>query len=191
MQKRIKLVVGVSGASGMIYAKRLLERLNENAVKNQLEACAIVFSDNADGIWTDEIGAFDESEFEFPVFKNNNFYVPFASGSSAFDVLIVCPCSMGTLGRIANGISDGLITRTADVMLKERKKLILVTREMPLNLIHINNMKTITEAGGIICPASPNFYNKTLNYIDIIDTVIERILDLSGLNINAKRWKSD
>lgn len=191
MAKKIKLVVGISGASGMIYARRLIEKLNDSELKSQIEACAIVLSGNASGIWADEIGLFSESEFGFPVYQNSNFYVPFASGSSAYDVLIVCPCSMGTLGRIAGGISDSLISRTADVMLKERKKLILVTREMPLNLIHINNMKTITEAGGIICPASPNFYNKSTNYIEIIDTVVVRILDLAGFKISAPRWKSD
>jgi len=184
-----KIVVAITGASGMIYAKNLLEKLSSDELKNQISEVAIIFSENVKGIWKNEIGTNMLSDFKFPTFKNNNFYVPFASGSSAYDVMIIIPCSMGTLGRIANGTSDNLINRTADVMLKERKKLIFVTREMPLSLIHINNMKTITEAGGIICPASPTFYNNPSNINELTNTVIERVLDLAGLNFKGKRWK--
>jgi 4-hydroxy-3-polyprenylbenzoate decarboxylase len=188
---KLKLAVGVSGASGMIYAKQLIERLQTDELLSQIDECGIVFSGNAKDIWRDELGNFDETSIAFPVFENSSFYAPFASGSAKYDAMIICPCSMGTLGRISSGISEGLITRASDVMLKERKKLILVTREMPLNLIHINNMKIITEAGGIICPASPAFYHNSENLNEIIDTVIERILDLAGFKIKAKRWKSN
>lgn len=187
MPDKLKVVVAVSGASGMIYAKRLIDRLQTTELQKQISEIGIVFSGNAKDIWSDELG--ELKDFEITTFENNSFYVPFASGSGGYDALIVCPCSMGTLGRIAAGISDSLILRTADVMLKERKKMILVTREMPLNLIHINNMKTVTEAGGIICPASPTFYHGSESIMEIIDTVIERVLDLTGFKINAKRWK--
>jgi len=103
--------------------------------------------------------------------------------------MIICPCSMGTLGRIASGVSDGLITRAADVMLKERRKLILVTRETPLSLIHINNMKLVTEAGGIICPANPSFYSKPTTIDELASTVVNRIIDLIGLENKAFRWQ--
>lgn len=190
MQKAKKIVVAITGASGMIYAERLLNRLKTAELQSQLSEVAIVISENVNGILKNELPDTKLTDFGFKVFKNNDFYVPFASGSSAYDLMIIIPCSMGTLGRIAAGVSENLIGRTADVMLKERKKLILVTREMPLSLIHINNMKTVTEAGGIICPASPTFYNKPQTIEELADTVIERILDLAGFEIGAKRWKS-
>ncbi len=174
----------------MIYAHRLLKRLKTEELQSQISETALVISENAEKIFNSETEVNKASDTGFPVYKNNNFYVSFASGSSAFDAMIIIPCSMGTLGRIASGVSENLIGRTADVMLKERKKLILVTREMPLNLIHINNMKTVTEAGGIICPASPAFYNNPETVENIADTVVERVLDLAGFDITATRWKT-
>jgi len=190
MKKTKKIVIAITGASGMIYAKQLLKRLKTKELQIQFSDIALIFSENASGILKKELPETKFADFNFSVFKNNNFYVPFASGSSAYDVMIIIPCSMGTLGRIAAGVSENLIGRTADVMLKERKKLILVTREMPLSLIHINNMKTVTEAGGIICPASPTFYNNPKTIEELTDTVIERIFDLAEFEIGAKRWKS-
>ena len=184
-----KIVIAITGASGMIYAKNLIEKLASKELTNQISDVAIIFSENVKGIWNNEIKDYNFTELPFKKYKNNNFYVPFASGSSAYDTMIIIPCSMGTLGRIANGTSDNLINRTADVMLKERKKTILVTREMPLSLIHINNMKIITEAGGIICPASPTFYNNPSNIKELTDTVIERVIDLAGIEHKGKRWK--
>jgi 4-hydroxy-3-polyprenylbenzoate decarboxylase len=113
---------------------------------------------------------------------------PFASGSAKYNTLIICPCSMGTLARIATGISNDLITRAADVILKERRKLILVTRDTPLSLIHINNMKTVTEAGAIICPATPSFYSKPQTIEEVAATVIDRVIDLAGLEQVSYRW---
>ncbi|MCD4791598.1 MAG: UbiX family flavin prenyltransferase [Bacteroidales bacterium] len=185
----MNIIIAITGASGMIYAQRLLSKLKEEKIVNQLSDIALILSENVQGIWDNEISSGKISDFSFPIFNNNDFYVPFASGSSAYDAMIIIPCSMGTMGRIASGVSENLIGRAADVMLKERKKLILVTREMPLNLIHINNMKTITEAGGIICPASPTFYNKAQTITDLASTVVERVLDLAGLVYDAKRWK--
>ena len=102
--------------------------------------------------------------------------------------MIICPCSMGTMGRVASGVSNDLTTRAADVILKERRKLILVAREAPYSLIHINNMKTITEAGGIICPATPSFYSKPKNFEELTATVIDRVLDLSGFTFDKYSW---
>ncbi|KAF0239182.1 MAG: 3-octaprenyl-4-hydroxybenzoate carboxy-lyase [Prolixibacteraceae bacterium] len=180
------IVVAVTGASGAIYASMLFNKLRK--IKNQLNEVAIVFSTNAKDIWKYELKDAFEPVFPFRVYEKDDFYAPFASGSSTFDTLIICPCSMGTLGRIANGISDDLITRAADVMLKERRKLIVVPRETPFSLIHIENMKTITLAGGIICPAIPSFYSKPETLEQAVETVVERILALGGFELDSYRW---
>lgn len=186
MMKKQKLVVAVTGASGSVYAKLLFDKLVQ--IKDQLHEVGIVFSKNAEEIWEYEIGDKSFRKYPFTYYAKNDFYAPFASGSAKYDTMIICPCSMGTLGRIASGTSDDLITRAADVMLKERKKLILVPRELPYSLIHINNMKLITEAGGIICPATPSFYTRPKTIEDVINTVVNRILDLAGFEIDSKRW---
>ncbi|MEK7255427.1 MAG: UbiX family flavin prenyltransferase, partial [Bacteroidota bacterium] len=105
-----------------------------------------------------------------------------------YETMIVCPCSMGLLGRIARGISDDLVTRAADVILKERRRLILVPRDTPFSLIHLNNMKLVTEAGGIICPACPSFYSKPKNFEELAATVVDRVLDLAGFDLTTFRW---
>lgn len=153
-----------------------------------MQAVGVVLSDNAKVNWELEIGPVDISAYPFQFYEKNDFYAPFASGSAQYDTMIVCPCSMGTLARIATGISNDLVTRAADVVLKERRRLILVTRDTPLSLIHINNMKTVTEAGGIICPASPSFYSKPAGLEEIAATVVDRVLDLAGLDTKAYRW---
>lgn len=181
-----KIVVAVTGASGAIYAKILFDKLR--GIKNQLDEVAVVFSTNALDIWKFELKEEFDPVFPFHVYEKDDFYAPFASGSSKFDTLIVCPCSMGTLGRIANGISDDLVTRAADVMLKEKRKLILVPRETPFSLIHIENIKTITLAGGIICPANPSFYSKPKTIDQVAETVVERILNQAGFEIESFQW---
>lgn len=181
-----KLAVAVTGASGSVYAKVLLDSLVK--LENQIEEVSVVFSANAKTVWQLELGNQDYTTYPFRVFEKNDFMSPIASGSSNYGALIVCPCSMGTLGRIANGVSDDLVTRAADVMLKERRKLILVARETPLNLIHISNMKIITEAGGIICPATPSFYSKPKTLEDVAATVTNRVLELAGFELNTFRW---
>ncbi|MGB0930840.1 MAG: UbiX family flavin prenyltransferase [Chitinophagales bacterium] len=185
-----KIVVAITGASGAIYAKTLLENLL--LYENQIEAVGIVLSSNAKSVWEYELGDTKFDQYPFDYYEKNDFYVPFASGSAKYEAMIVCPCSMGTMSRIAHGISNDLITRAADVILKERRKLILVVRDSPYSLIHINNMKTITEAGGIICPASPSFYSKPSSFEELASTVTNRVLDLVGFqNLDAYRWKED
>ena len=148
-------------------------------------------SDNAKIVWESELGNSSYADYPFTFWSKTNFNAPFASGSANYKTMIVSPCSMGTLARIAGGISNDLVTRAADVVLKERRKLILVTRDTPLSLIHINNMKTVTEAGGIICPASPSFYSKPQTIEQIAGTVIDRVLDLAGFEIDTYRWNDN
>jgi len=181
-----KIIIAVTGASGAVYAEILFNKLIQ--VKDQFETCAVVMSDNARSVWEYELNKKSETSIPLKIYDNNDFYAPFASGSSNFNTMIICPCTMGTLGRIASGVSNDLISRTADVMLKERKKLILVTREMPLSLIHINNMKTVTEAGGIICPASPSFYSIPKTTEEILSTVVDKVLSLAGFDVNGFKW---
>lgn len=182
-----KIIIGISGASGAIYAKVLLDKFMK--IQAQIEELSVVMSKNAKEVWQFELGDASYTNYPFLFHEKNNFYVPFTSGSSSYTVMIVCPCSMGTLGRIAHGISNDVITRAADVILKERRKLILVVRDTPYNLIHINNMKIVTEAGGIICPASPSFYSLPKNFEELAATVVDRAIDLAGFKQTTYRWK--
>ncbi len=181
-----KVVVAVGGSSGSIYAKVLFDRLVQ--LQRQWEAVGVVMSDNAKFNWEYELGNKDFGNYPFDFFDKKNFMAPFASGSAKYGTMIVCPCSMGLLGRIANGISDDLTTRAADVILKERRRLIIVPRDAPLSLIHINSMKTVTEAGGIICPASPSFYSRPKNFEELAATIVDRVLDLAGFDLKSYRW---
>jgi len=181
-----KIVLAVTGASGSIYALKLLERLT--CLTSLPEEIAVIFSDMAKVIWKDEIGQEYLPVLPVKQYDNKMFYAPFASGSSLYDTMIICPASMGTIGRIANGTSDDLITRAADVMLKEKRRLIIVPRETPYNLIHINNMKTLALAGAVICPATPSFYSHPLTIDDLVMTVVERIIDLAGFYNEGFRW---
>ncbi|HRY98286.1 MAG TPA: UbiX family flavin prenyltransferase, partial [Bacteroidales bacterium] len=156
--KKTRILLAVTGASGAMYARILLERLRE--LKEQVELTGVVLSDTAIDVWKHELGYDPGPAIPEWNFRNHDLWAPFASGSSAPDVMIIAPCSMGTLGRIASGTANELITRAADVMLKERKRLILLTRESPVNLIQLRNMVTLTEAGAIIMPASPSFYSR-------------------------------
>ncbi len=180
-----KIVVAITGASGSIYAKLLLDNLIK--LKNQYESIALVISENAKKIWQAEL---EQSYKDYPVayYDKFDFSAPFASGSAEYNIMIVVPCSMGTLGRIASGVSDDLVTRAADVILKERRKLILAIRDTPYNLIHIKNMETITLAGGIICPATPSFYSNPKTIEEVALTVVNRIIDLAGLQSESFRW---
>ncbi len=188
--KKIQILIAITGASGSIYAKSLLQKLQILQNNNNFEV-SLVFSEMGKQVCRHELGDFFIAELVFKIFDNSNFNAGFASGSSPADIMIIIPSSMGTLGRIAHGYSDSLITRAADVCLKERKKLILVTRESPLNLIHIKNMELISLSGGIIFPASPSFYSNPNNIDELVDNVTNRLLDLIEIKTDYKRWGED
>lgn len=189
MIRHRKIVIAVGGASGAIYGKILLEKLT--TMSDQYDDIGVIMTENAKENWRLEIGDDSYNAIDLPFYEPKDFSAPFASGSAQFRIMIVCPCSMGLLARIAQGVSNDLITRAADVMLKERGKLILVPRETPYNLIHIQNMKTLTEAGAIIAPASPSYYSRPAGVQEIAATVVDRILDLAGLEVDSFRWGSD
>ena len=181
-----KIVIAITGASGSVYAKTLLQKLS--LLKDHWDELGIIMSANAQYVWQTELE--DDSYKNLPgtLYEVQDFTAPFASGSGQYDTMIIIPCSMGTLGRIATGISNDLTTRAADVILKERRKLICVVRDTPYSLIHIRNMETVTLAGGIICPATPSFYSKPQTIEDVAATVVDRVLDLAGFNISTFRW---
>ncbi|MEO5947185.1 MAG: UbiX family flavin prenyltransferase [Chitinophagaceae bacterium] len=181
-----KIVVAITGASGSIYAKNLLEKLL--ILKDQWNELSVVMTENAKQVWTTELE--NEAYKDYPVkyYGTTDFIAPFASGSGKYDTMIIIPCSMGTLGRIASGISNDLISRSADVILKERRRLICVVRDTPYNLVHIRNMETVTLAGGIICPATPSFYSRPKTIDEVANTVVDRVLDLAGIDIKTFRW---
>jgi len=181
-----KVVIAITGASGSIYAKLLIEKLL--GLQSQWQDLAVVLTENAKTVWETELS--DRSFEKYPIkfYSTQDFMAPFASGSGRFNTMIIVPCSMGTLGRIASGVSSDLITRAADVVLKERRKLICVVRDTPYNLIHIRNMEAVTLAGGIICPATPSFYSKPATIEQVALTVVDRVLDLAGFDIQAFRW---
>jgi 4-hydroxy-3-polyprenylbenzoate decarboxylase len=207
----VKVVVAVGGASGSIYAKRLLDtlvplassvgRVGADGLRladpvagglgpsqgPSLEV-GLVFTAAGNEVWTHEIGEIPA----YPAFRKyglRDFRAPFASGSAGWDAMVVIPCSTGGLARIAHGISDDLVGRAADVMLKERRKLVLVVRETPLSAIHIENMLAVTRAGAVVLPASPSFYSKPVTLDAALDTVVGRVLDQLGLaNKLMPRW---
>ncbi len=181
-----KIVIAITGASGSIYSNLLINKLL--AIKSQWDELAVVMTENAKDVWQTELGNDTYKNLPIKLYSQNDFSAPFASGSGQFNTMVLIPCSMGTLGRIANGISNDLITRAADVVLKERRKLICVARETPYNLIHIKNMETITLAGGIICPATPSFYSNPKTIEEVAATVVDRVIDLMGLKLESYRW---
>ena len=186
----MKLVIAVTGASGSMYAQRLLEQI---AKAKEVEECHVVLSEHAQEVAATELGA---KGLRIPkgmkVHRDKTMQVPFASGSAKFEAMAIIPCSMGTLGRIAHGYSDGTIARTADVFLKEKRKLILVPRETPWNLVQARNVVTLLEAGALMLPAIPSFYGKPKTVEDVVDTVVARVLDHLNLpNDLVKRWKSE
>ena len=181
-----KVVVAITGASGSVYARLLLGKIL--AMKDQCDELAMVMTENATQVWETETGNDEYKNLPVKNYSTTDFTAPFASGSGKFNTMIIVPCSMGTLGRIATGVSNDLITRAADVVLKERRKLICVVRDTPYSLIHIRNMETVTLAGGIICPATPSFYSLPKTIDEVAATVVDRVLDLAGFDIKTFRW---
>jgi flavin prenyltransferase len=181
-----KIVVAVTGASGAVYAKLLLDKLVR--LREEWTELSIVFSSNAREVWKTELLNEAYSDYPARYFSTEDFSAPFASGSGQYGSMIIIPCSMGTLGRIASGTSSDLISRAADVILKERRKLICVVRDSPFNLIHIRNMEAVTLAGGIVCPANPSFYSLPKTIEELAATVVDRVLDLIGIRNPSFRW---
>lgn len=182
----MKLVIGVTGASGSVYLQRLLEQIDP--VANELH---LVMSSHAKQVAAQEL-----AQLKIPdgvrQHGENDLNVPFVSGSARFDAMIIIPCSMSTLGRLATGSGESALLRAADVFLKERRKLIVVPRETPWNLVHARNVVTLLEAGAIVLPAIPSFYSRPQTVNDVVDTVVWRVLDQIGLpSPRAYRWQSD
>ena len=180
----MKLVIAGTGASGAIYLQRLLDRLDPGAHEIHL-----LLSAHARQVIVEEIDTLRVPEGVIPHTDGDGMHVPFVSGSARFDAMVIVPCSMGTLGRIASGVSESTMLRAADVFLKERRKLILVPRETPWSLIHARNAVTVMEAGAILLPACPSFYSRPADIAAVADTVVHRILDHLGLPAaDARRW---
>ncbi len=180
----MKIAIGVSGSSGSRYAKILIESLSQ--IKDV--ELGLVFSQNARVNWNLENPEIKWDQYPLKYYDVADFSAPFASGSAGWDAVIICPCSAGFLAKVAQGLADDLMSRAAQVMLKERKKLILVLRETPFSLIHIENMRMITLAGGIVCPAIPSFYSNPQSLDEVLSTVTNRVIDLCGLDSKSYRW---
>ena len=187
--KKLKIIIAVTGASGSVYANEVFKTLAKNL--EQLSRVDVIFSNEAISVWKHELPNIDHSNFPFNYYHRSDFYAPCASGSNDYDAMIICPCSMGTIGRIAHGISNDLITRSADVILKERKNLIIVAREAPYSEIHLQNMLSLTHAGAIIYPASPSFYQMPETIEEMAQDFTNRVLIKAGLNIKIKGWNNN
>lgn len=183
----MKLLVAITGASGALYAKRLLDALSTIRQEQTDLQVAICFSTNGRRVWQHELGT--ECAYGFREYTNDDFTSSFASGSALWHAMVAVPCSVGRMGRIAGGMADDLIGRAADVALKERRKLVLVLRETPLSVIHLENMLTVTRAGAIVLPAAPSFYTRPTTVEAVVDTVVARVLDQLGLSMTlSPRW---
>ena len=182
----MKLVVAVSGASGAPYARKLLDFLAEHGPRHGVSA-DLVFTTTAKQVWAQEIGG--SPRYPFKTWSNQDFTAPFASGSSQYDAMVVIPCSAGALARIAYGLSIDLVGRAADVMLKEKRRLVLVLRETPISLVHARAITQVIEAGAMVMPAAPSFYSGARTVDDLVGTVVARVLDRIGLpNDLMQRW---
>lgn len=180
-----KIVVGITGASGAPYARRILQVLRE---RDDVEL-GVCISQTAAEVWALECGGDLREAIGIPVWGGRDYNAPFASGSAGWQAMVVIPCSMGTAARIAHGISDTLLTRAADVMLKERRALVVVPRETPLGLVHLENLAQLARLGALVLPAMPSFYGKPTTLDDAIDTVVGRILDHLDLKHDLlRRW---
>lgn len=185
----MKITVAITGASGTIYAQRLISFLSQSP---QVDSIYVVVTKSAEAVAQHETGSV-WSPCDIPkvtLYDNDDLFTPIASGSATADGMVVVPCSMGMVGRIAAGVSNDLISRAADVMLKERLPLILVPRETPLSLIHLRNMVTLTQAGAVILPAAPSFYHNPTTIEQVVDSIIERVLkQLKITKQDSYRWR--
>jgi 4-hydroxy-3-polyprenylbenzoate decarboxylase len=182
----VKIVVGVGGASGSPYAKRLLDFLAREGPAAGVSV-DLVFTTTARQIWAHEIGS--PPDYPFRTWKNQDLTAPFASGSAGYDAMAIVPCSAAGLARVAYGVSSDLMGRAADVMLKERKRLVLLLRETPISLIHARAIAQAVEAGAFVMPASPSFYSQPRTIDALVDTVVSRVLDRLGIpNELMRRW---
>jgi 4-hydroxy-3-polyprenylbenzoate decarboxylase len=183
----MKILVAITGASGAIYAKRLLDVLADVRRTDPTLEVVTCFSNNGRKVWQHEIEA--APAYDFRAYDNDDFGCSFASGSALWHAVVVLPCSVGRIGRIAAGMADDLIARAADVALKERRKLVLVVRETPLSLIHLENLTTVARAGAIVLPATPSFYTRPSTVDAVVDTVVARVLDQLGIVSSlSPRW---
>jgi flavin prenyltransferase len=183
----LKLLVAITGASGVLYAQRLLDNLDPN--QHEIH---VVLSNYAQQVIAAELPGGLRLPPGVPMHNLKSMNAPFASGSNPPDAMVVIPCTMGTMGRIAHGYSEDVLLRAADVTLKERKKLILVPRETPLSLIHVKNMELLLQAGAIILPANPSFYAGARTIENVVDTVVARVLDHLGVPQNlVPRWAEE
>lgn len=185
MKNKRNIIIAVTGASGSIYARLLCQRL---AQVEEVERIALIVTRNGEEVCRYEDDASWMANSRFTRYDNDDLFAPPASGSASFDAMVVIPCSMGMAGRIAAGISNDLTSRAADVMLKERRRLILVPREAPLSTIHLRNLTTLSECGAIICPAAPSFYSHPQDIENLCETIIERILTLLGVEVPHYEW---
>ena len=181
----MKIIVAVTAASGAIYARQLLEQL---VASPQVESIALILSTNAEAVAETEGVTLPESD-KITRYANDNLFAAPASGSARWDAMVIVPSSVGTVSRVAAGTSQTLIERAADVMLKERRRLVVVVRETPLSLIHLRNMTTLTEAGAIVLPASPSFYSRPTDIEELCSTVTERIVSLLGIDAPHFEWQ--
>lgn len=180
----MKVVVAITAASGAIYARQLVEAL---VASNEVERVALIYSANARAVVAHEGETMPQSP-KIEEYDNSNLFASPASGSARWDAMVVVPSSVGTIGRVASGVSQTLIERSADVMLKERRRLIFVVRETPYSLIHLRNMTTLTEAGAVILPATPSFYSLPKDIEAVCQTVTERIVAMLGIESERYEW---
>jgi 4-hydroxy-3-polyprenylbenzoate decarboxylase len=191
MSTKKKIVLGITGASGAPYAKRLAEVFRERVAKGEIEV-GVCLSSTAPEVWALECGGDIREEIGLPVWGARDYRAPFASGSAGWHAMAIVPCSMGTVARVAHGTSDTLLTRAADVMLKERRTLLVVPRETPLSTLHLENLTALSRHGALVLPAMPSFYGRTKTLEQAVDTVVGRILDHLGLEHDlVKRWGDD
>lgn len=181
----LRIIVAVSGASGSVYARRLLDAL---VASDEVAEVALIFSSHALAVAEQEGVCLEVDSPKVKIYDNGDMFAPPASGSADYDAMAIIPCSMGVVGRVASGVSIDLISRAADVVLKERARLVVVPREAPLSTIHLRNLTTLSECGAVVIPASPSFYSRPATIEELTDTIVERVLKHLGLHTPHYQW---